>query len=255
VIAVVGLALAHTAWAQQPERAAAPPPSVASPESVWTPASEAPAALLTRLEGERHDTFIARARAGDIDVVFFGTTSTEMWSWRDRGRSVWDRAFGALKAASFGSQGTRFESLLWRMQHGELDGYQAKLVVLQGFPPGDVAIPRDGVAQFVAGYAAIVAAIRARQSRAKILLFAPFPRGELRRDPWREVATSNAAAYAELVDDETVFYVDIGERFFRADGSHNGAMWGSGVAGVGMQTPAFEVWAQALQPWVDRFVR
>ena len=33
-------------------------------------------------------------------------------------------------------QGTRVESLLRRMQHVELDGYQAKLVVLQTLDPG-----------------------------------------------------------------------------------------------------------------------
>ena len=56
----------------------------------------------------------------------------KMWNWPDRGSSVWDQALDCVKAANFGSQGTHFESLLWRMQNGELDGYQAKLVVLHG---------------------------------------------------------------------------------------------------------------------------
>ena len=54
-------------------------------------------------------------------------------------------------------------------------------------------------------------------------------------------------------------YVNIGERFFLPDGSHNQEMWRfpprSGVVGAGTQTPAFEVWAEELQPWLDRFVR
>jgi hypothetical protein len=150
--------------------------------AVWTPTSDAPKDLLTALEGQRHDRFIDRARAGDIDIVFFGATDTEMWLWPDRGRSVWDQTFGSLKAATFGSQGTRFDSLLWRMQNGELDGYQAKVVVLQGFGhTGDQAIG-DRQAEFVAGYTAIIAEIRARQPQAKILLSAAFPRGQLRRE-------------------------------------------------------------------------
>src|SRR5438094_9375014 len=106
VVAFVGLVSA-AAWAQQ----------------VWTPTSNAPKDLLTAHEGERHDRFIDRARAGNLEIVFFGPTDTEMWLWSGRGRSVWDQTFGSLKAASFGSQGTRFDSLLWRMQNGELDGY------------------------------------------------------------------------------------------------------------------------------------
>src|SRR5262245_60990836 len=94
----------------------------------WTPSAQAPAGTLTHaLEAQRHDHFIELAQKGDIDVVFFGTTSAEMWSWRDRGRSVWDRELAPLKAANFGSQGSQFKSLLWRMRNGELDGYHAKL--------------------------------------------------------------------------------------------------------------------------------
>ena len=223
--------------------------------AVWTPASDAPKDLLTAHEGERHDRFIDRARAGNLDIVFFGTTDTEMWLWRDRGRSVWDQTFGSLKAASFGSQGTRFDSLLWRMKNGELDGYQAKMVVLQGFGTGDQLIGGHEP-EFVAGYTAIIAEIRARQPQAKILLSAPFPRGQLRREAWRDVAETNALVYARIADDKTVFYMDIGDRFFRSDGSHNSEMWTmSWPPNAGIQQPAFKVWAEELQPWVNRFVR
>src|SRR5215472_16523020 len=109
---------------------AQPQPPATTP-AVWVPASSAPTGLLTPLEAKRHEQFIERAKAGQIDVVFFGSTPAEMWLWPDRGRSVWDQTFGSLKAASFGSAGTHFDSLLWRMQHGELDGYNAKLVVVQ----------------------------------------------------------------------------------------------------------------------------
>jgi beta-lactamase regulating signal transducer with metallopeptidase domain len=254
-VAIVGVATGYAAWAQQPERLVTQ--TGTPPKAVWTPTSAAPVGLLTTLEGQRHDRFIDRARAGDIDIVFFGTTSAEMWFWPDRGLRVWDRTFGSLKAASFGSQGTRFESLLWRMQNGELGGYQAKLVVLQiGSTTGDQVIPARGRAEFVTGYSAVIAEVRARQPQARILLFAAFPRGQLRRDPWREVAGTNAAVYRELADDKTVFYVDIGERFFGPDGSYNGEMWNaSGPPNAGIQEAAFEVWAKELQPWLDRFVR
>ncbi len=258
------------AQVQQPRQATSP-----KPEPVWTPSSGAPAGLLTALEGGHHDKFIERARAGNIDLVFFGTTDTEMWSWPDsilggvdRGKRVWDQAFGSLKAANFGSQGTHSESLLWRMQNGELDGYQAKLVVLHGVgitgvsggPPigniGDLPIG-DRQDEFVAGYARLIAEIRARQPQAKILILPPFPRGRLRRDEWRAVADANAVAYRRLTDDRTVFYANFGDRFFLPDGSHNQKMWNlSGpVPNAGLHEPGFKAWAEELQPWLDRFVR
>jgi hypothetical protein len=242
--------------------------------AVWTPASGAPKGLLTALQGRHHDLFIDRARAGNIDLVFFGTTDTEMWSWPDsikggvdRGKRVWDQAFGSLKAANFGSGGTHSDGLLWRMQNGELDGYEAKLVVLHGVgvmgisggPPmgniGDLPIG-DRQAEFVAGYARLIAEIRARQPQAKILILPSFPRGRLRREEWRTVADANAVAYRRLADDRTVFYANFGDRFFLPDGSHNQEMWTiPGPPNAGIHEPGFKAWAEELQPWLDRFVR
>jgi beta-lactamase regulating signal transducer with metallopeptidase domain len=256
-IAVIGLALGYAAWAQQPERVVT---EVARPEAVWTPSADAPEGTLSHdLEKQRHDFFIGLAQKGGIDMVFFGTTETEMWWWPDRGRGVWDEVFGALRAANFGSQGTSPKSLLWRMRNGELDGYDTKLVVWQTWPPNRNLVGADGRADVAATYGPVIAEIRARQPQAKILLMPPVPRGvavgQLELDEWRQTATEYAAVLAPLVDNETVFYADIGERFYRPDGSYNRAMWGMpGAAGVGMQPPAFEVWAEELQPWIDRFV-
>jgi hypothetical protein len=219
----------------------------AAAQAVWTPSANAPAGLMTALAAGHHDRFIARARAGGIDLVFFGATSTEMWSWPDRGRPVWDQAFGSLKAANFGTQGSGVESLLWRMQNGDLDGYQAKVVVLQMYGTGDEAIAG-------AHYAPLIAEVRARQPQAAVLIFAAFPRGRLRREEWRPIADANAATVAGLVDGKTVFYIDIGDRFFRPDGSYIQEMWSNlGPPTQGLREPAFKVWADALQPWLTRF--
>jgi hypothetical protein len=207
--------------------------------------------LLTALEAEHHDRYIATARAGGIDIVFFGTTDSEMWLWKDRGRSVWDQVLVPRKAADFGSQGTHPESLLWRMRNGELAGYQAKVVVLQAAGIGDNTILPDQRAEYVADYSAILAEVRARQPQAKILIFGAFPRGRSGREAWRQIAQSNAAVLAPLVDNKTVFYLDIGDRFFLPDGSHNQEMWTLSPASPGIKEPAFKVWAEVLVQWID----
>lgn len=154
---------------------------------------------------------------------------------------------------------TNPKSLLWRMPNGELDGYQAKLVVIQlpyGRSISDPFAP-NREAEFLAGWGAVIAEIRARQPQAKVLLQAPMPRGIApldRRESWREVRDSSAAVIARLTDDETVFYADFGDRYFLAEGSYNHDYW-HGAAGTGAQPAAFDIWAEALEPWIDRFVR
>lgn len=252
-IAAAGIA-ADSAWAQQPVQVAAAPALLTA---VWTPTAQAPkGALSTALEGDRHDRAIALARLGNIDVVFFGTTNTEMWSWPDRGRGVWEHRFASVRAANFGSQGTQTGSLVWRMRNGELAGYQARLVVVQTWLGAGAVTP---AADAIATFAPVIAEIRLRQPQAKILLLADFPRGQLDREAWRQVAKGNAAAFAALVDNRNVFYADIGERFFLPDGTHDQRMWRfpplAGLTNVGMQPAGFEAWADELQPWLDRFVR
>jgi hypothetical protein len=135
------------------------------------------------------------------------------------------------------------------MQNGELDGYQAKLVVLHAFGDANRPMPsRSRFRDWRDGYSAVIAEIRARQPHARILIFAAFHREQTLRE-WREVAAANAAVFADLVDDEIVFYDDYGERFYRADGSFKPDMWRS------VEPALYEMWAEELQPWLDRFVR
>jgi beta-lactamase regulating signal transducer with metallopeptidase domain len=255
VIAFVGMGACYTAWAQRPARIVTQ--NVPVPAPLWTATASAPkGSLSTALEGDRHDRAIKRAQQGHIDMVLFGTTNAEMFWWPDRGRPVWDQHFKSLQAANFGSQGTQRDSLIWRLRNGELSGYEAKLVVVQTWLGAAAVTARDNA---IGTYAPIIAEIRKYQPQAKILLFADFPRGQLNRDAWREVSKANAAAFANLVDNRTVFYVDIGERFYLPDGTHNQKMWRfpplAGLSNVGMQPAGFEAWAEELQPWIDRFVR
>ena len=204
----------------------------AGPSAVWTPSAKAPTGLMTSLQAQRHDFFIGLAktasscwgaplnekcRPGGIDLVLFGATPAEMWWWPDKGMPVWEKALASRKAVNFGSQGTCSESLLWRMRNGELDGYQAKLVVLQ------ISEPRPPACE---DYAPVIAEIRARQPQAKILIFAT-------RLP--QAIDSAPGPEAALADNKTVFYTRLPER-------------------LTLDRAGYETWAQALEPWVNRFL-
>jgi len=205
----------------------------ATPSPVWTPSAKAPPGRLTGgLEAQRHDFFIGLARTasscpgaplsekchpGGIDLVLFGATPAEMWWWPDRGMPVWEQAFASRKAVNFGAQGTCSQSLLWRMQNGELDGYQAKLVVLQ------ISEPRPPAC---VDYAPVIAEIRARQPQAKILVFSTrLPQG----------TDSGPGPEAGLADNQTVFYA-------RLPGA------------LTLDRAGYQAWDQALEPWLKRFL-
>jgi beta-lactamase regulating signal transducer with metallopeptidase domain len=231
-VAILGAALGYAAWAQQPER-----------QVVKVAGWNTPAGLLSPIQAFRHEQFLPRAKAGNIDVVFFGDSDAEFWLWNDRGRSVWDNAFASFRAADFGSQGAGTKSTLWRMQHGELDGYRAKAVVLYAL---GVADSGHDVDEIVEGHEAIIAEIHKRQPEAKILLVANVRKWF----PTLSFLADVNTRLAKLADDKTIFFIDFTDRFKEPDGSINSEMFS-----IGMREPGFEVWAEEIKPWLDRFGR
>ncbi|HEV2737703.1 MAG TPA: GDSL-type esterase/lipase family protein [Candidatus Elarobacter sp.] len=188
----------------------------------------------------QHETYAARARQGGIDVLFLGDSITELFS--TRGKDVWDREIAPLgSVVGFGISGDRTQFVLWRAQHGELDGANARVVVLMiGTNNLATATPQD-VAR---GVAAIVDTVRAKLPNAVVVLNAILPRGAP-GDPLRAKAAAVNALIAPLADRTHVHWLDAGAGFVDADGTIPDALMPDKLH----PSPAgYEVWATALRP-------
>ena len=81
---------------------------------------------------ELHRRFVERgkqemiAKEGPVDLLFLGDSITQGWNENN----VWQRFYGPRHAANFGIGGDRTQHVLWRIQNGELDGIEPKVVVL-----------------------------------------------------------------------------------------------------------------------------
>lgn len=161
-----------------------------------------------------HNTFSAQAKKGGINVVFLGDSITQCWTYE--GKELWAQRYAPLKAANFGIGSDRTEHVLWRVQNGTLDGIQPKVVVLL---IGTNNIKRDTALQIAEGVAAIVGEIRTRLPKTKILLLGVFPRSETPDDGRRLKVTEVNTHLAKLDDGKTVFFLDLGPKFLRPDGT------------------------------------
>ena len=77
---------------------------------------------------KRHEGFVQVAQKGGIDVLFMGDSITDFW--RNRGSNVWNQFYAPRHAANFGISGDRTQHVLWRIDHGELDGIHPKVLSL-----------------------------------------------------------------------------------------------------------------------------
>jgi WD40 repeat protein len=164
----------------------------------------------------RHEDFVAIAKKGDVNVLFVGDSITDSWR-KEAARPTWEKHFAPLKSANFGIAGDRTEHVLWRLQNGELDGIQPKVVVLM-IGTNNTFI--NTAEQIAAGIKAIVKTIQEKSPGSKVLLLGVFPRGAKSDMPVRdEIAAINKSISALDDGGRTVKYLDIGEKFLHKDGS------------------------------------
>lgn len=197
----------------------------------------APEGLLTPFEQQRHDTFVETARSGPIDLLFIGDSTTEFW--RQEGNAAWQRTYASLNAANFGVQGAGTRSVLWRLRNGELDGFQARVIVLDAMWAADLT-GGASEAEILAGNAEIVAEIRRRQPHARVLLTVT-PR--LRST---SIQSALNRQFAALADGVSIEYVDVRRSFAGPDGSFDTTM--ASGRGSALSEKGYATLAAAMQP-------
>jgi len=194
----------------------------------------------------RHDAFVARAQQGGIDVLFLGDSITDFFT--TRGAEAWNRAIAPLGAvADFGISGDRTQWLLWRVQHGELDGTGARVVVLMIGTNNLGAATPENVAR---GIAAVVAAVQERLPGATVVLNALLPRGTP-DDPLRAKLAEVNARIQPLADGTRVRWLDAGPGFLAPDGTIPAELMPDGLH---PSAAGYEVWTTALRPLLDELV-
>ena len=127
----------------------------------------------------RHEEKLARVRQGHVDLVFLGDSITQDWEqhgppeWRDFAPQ-WQRFYGDRNAVNLGFKGDTTASLLWRMQHGEVDGIQPKaaIVLIGANNNGRVHWPAE---ETLDGIAAVIAEAHRKLPGTKILLLSVLP--------------------------------------------------------------------------------
>lgn len=191
----------------------------------------------------RQNEMLARVKAapGDYDLEFIGDSITQ--GWESAGKNVWSDYYGHRKAINLGVGGDRTQHVLWRFEHGQLDGLRAKVaIVLIGTNNSNNHDNTE--AEILAGVTAVVRQIRASQPDAKILLLAIFPRGTNFSTQRGKILQVNEAL-ARLSDGQHIFYLDIGSQLIGNDGAISPAIMPDVLH---PNDAGYRIWAAAMEP-------
>lgn len=204
---------------------------------------------------DRHADRLACAKKGPHPVVFLGDSITH--NWESLGLRAWNSYFARppYAALNLGFGGDRTEHVLWRItEGGELDGFEAKAVVLMigTNNNGHRGEKEETTIDTLLGVRAILREVRARQPKAVIVLHPIFPRGKTKDDPVRRRNARVNKELRKLADGRSVIWCDFNDRLLTADGrlAHEMAsdalhpgLWG------------YEIWASELLPILNGILR
>ena len=202
-----------------------------------------------------HEQLVAKAKAGGIDLYFLGDSITRRWGCTDPQWSEllanWNKNFFGWNAANFGWGADGIQNILWRIQNGELDGVNPKVVVILagtndvGNRPGS----DEKIAAILSGFRALIATCRDKAPGAKIILTAIFPRND---NPavLPEIRQINEEL-AKFADGQTIFYLNVNDQLANPDGV---LFDGMTVDKLHLSAKGCQVWADGLRPLLTKFL-
>jgi beta-glucosidase len=161
---------------------------------------------------KRHESFNERVKQGNVDLLMIGDSITQ--GWENAGKEVWKKHYDKRNAVNLGIGGDRTQHVLWRLDHGNVDGIRPKLAVLMIGTNNSGSNTPEEIAD---GIKAIVERLRRKLPETKVLVLGIFPRGADPSDPRRQVNQKANELVQKLADGKTVHYLDIGSAFLSED--------------------------------------
>lgn len=207
----------------------------------------------------RHEKVLKLQKEIDPEIVFVGDSITHFWagaeSIGERGpltRKRWTDRFGKWRTLNIGYGWDRIQNVLWRLEHGEMDGLNPRVIVLHigtnnvgGTPHARANTPEE----IAEGTAEIVRRLEKKAPKARIVVMAIFPREEKAGSFWRRVTAKSNAILAGLVKgDSRVRYLDIGQRFLDGEGNLTREIMADFVHPTDR---GYAIWADAIMPYLE----
>lgn len=219
-----------------------PIPSVAKDAKALTPGSRIDKAFWK----ERHERFNALAKAGGFDVLFIGDSITQ--GWEGPGKTEWAQKIAPFKAANFGISGDCTGQVLWRFEHGNLEGALNPKVIILMIGTNNAGVQKSKPEETAAGIGAICGKLHERFPAARLLLFAIFPRGAEPTAPLRQTNDVVNKIIAKYDGYWNIKFLDINTKLLAADGKLSKQVMPDLLH---PNAQGYAIWADALVPEIQ----
>ncbi len=235
---------------------------LATPLLAETPAAQPNTAIVPsgRLEKDfydwdkRHAEILAIKDKVQPDLVFLGDSITHLWAGEpnepkgNRGADSMKDLCAGRPMLNLGFGWDRTQNVLYRIEHGELDGLKPHYIVIHigtNNLAGTKNARENTPAEIAEAIHLIVDKVQAKCPGAKIVLMAVFPRGEKPTDPKRAKIAAINKLLSEPDSRPGITFLDITSKLTNADGTISKDVMGDYLHPTGK---GYAIWAAALKP-------
>lgn len=204
---------------------------------------------------KRHEGLVeeVKAKKDDVDLLFIGDSITD--GWDGKGKPVYDKYYVPRHVLNLGIGGDRTQHVLWRLQHGEVDGLHPKAVVLL-IGINNTSKEKDGserntAPEVIEGVTAVVKEIQTRLPKSKLLLLAILPYKQ-KGDPMREKVAEINKGIAKLGKMKGVTFLDINQKFLEPDGTLSTEIMPDLLH---PNEKGYQIWADAMEPTLAKLLK
>jgi len=204
---------------------------------------------------QRHAEILASKDKINPELVFIGDSITHFWADATHG----NRGTDALKdlcagraMLNLGFGWDRTQNVLYRLDHGELDGLMPKFVVIHigtNNLAGTKNARENTPAEIAEAITLIVDRVQAKCPGAQVILMAVFPRGEKPTDPKRAKIAAINEGIAKLAGKSRFTYLDITSKLTNPDGTISKDVMGDYLHPT---SKGYAIWAEALKPLLGK---
>ena len=200
-----------------------------------------------------HAQLLEKMKKGRIDVYFEGDSITRRWGGSDDQYKEllanWRQNFFGWNAADFGWGGDTTQNVLWRLNNGELDNVNPKIIVLligtnnvgNKSPQNDADVRAVDITK---GIRAVLDTLKQKAPNATIVLMGIFPRNDdMDVMPIIDQINTNIANFA---DGKKVRYLNINDKLADKNDKLFDGM--TNPDKLHLNVKAYQIWADALKP-------
>lgn len=191
---------------------------------------------------KRHENILTFNKGVQPEILMIGNSITHFFGekitpTRASGVNVWNDIFKGKTVANMGYGWDKIENVLWRVYHGELDGFQAKKIFLM---IGTNNLPFNSENEIIDGLDFLVKQIQIRQPSAQIYVMTIVPRQNMNE---KRVAVNNKIVTHDWP--RNVFAVPYGEKMMGNDDKINETLF---TDGVHPNENGYKVLAETIKP-------